>query len=86
MGKLISIYMTTNPLSHKCKNFTEPGQLRGDLDNENTLTISTISINKHYAIDIADPSSMQDACHMNFVINLAHRRVSVAQLCLCTTN
>ena len=66
MGKLISIYMTTNPLSHKCKNFTEPGQLRGDLDNENKLTISIISINKHYAIDIADPSSMQDACHMNF--------------------
>ena len=28
---------------------------------------------KHYAIDIADPSSMQDACHMNFVIDLAHR-------------
>ena len=32
-------------------------------------------IYKHYAIDIADPSSMQDACHMNFVIDLAHRRV-----------
>ena len=28
---------------------------------------------KHYAIDIADPSSMHDACHMNFVIDLAHR-------------
>ena len=34
---------------------------------------------KHYAIDIADPSSMQDPCHMNFVIDLTHRRVSVAQ-------
>ena len=34
---------------------------------------------KHYAIDIADPSSMQDACHMNFVIDLAHRGVPVAQ-------
>ena len=22
---------------------------------------------KHYAIDIADPSSMQETCHMNFV-------------------
>ena len=43
------------------------------------LTISLISIYKHYAIDIADPSSMQDACHMNFVIDLAHRGVSVAQ-------
>ena len=28
---------------------------------------------------VNDPSSMQDACHMNFVINLAHRGVSVAQ-------
>ena len=28
---------------------------------------------------MADPSSMQDACHMNFVIDLAHCRVSVAQ-------
>ena len=27
----------------------------------------------------ADLSSMQDACHMNYVIDLAHRRVSVAQ-------
>ena len=27
------------------------------------LTISSISIYKHYAIDIADPSTMQDACH-----------------------
>ena len=32
-----------------------------------------------YSINIADPSSTQDACHMNFVIHLAHRRVSVAQ-------
>ena len=36
------------------------------------------SIYKHDAIDIADPSSMQDACHKNFLIDLAHRRVSVA--------
>ena len=28
---------------------------------------------------IADFSSMQDACHVNFVIDLAHREVSVAQ-------
>ena len=39
------------------------------------LTISLISIYKHYAIDNADPSSMQDACHMNFVIKLADRGV-----------
>ena len=43
------------------------------------LTISLISIYKHYAIDIADPSSMLDACHTNFVIDLAHRGVSVAR-------
>ena len=43
------------------------------------LTISIFSLYKHYAFDIADPSSMQDACHMNFVIDLAHRGVSVAQ-------
>ena len=42
------------------------------------LTISLISIYKHNAIDIADPSSMLDACHTNFVIDLAHHGVSVA--------
>ena len=35
--------------------------------------ISLISICKHYAIDIADPSSMQDACYMNFLIWLSGR-------------
>ena len=43
------------------------------------LTISLIFIYKHNAIDIADPSSMLDACHTNFVIDLAHRGVSVAR-------
>ena len=43
------------------------------------LTISLTSIYKQYAVDIADPSSMQDACHMNFVIDLTHRGLSVAQ-------
>ena len=37
------------------------------------------SINKHDAIDTANLSSMQDACHMNLVIDLAHRRVFVVQ-------
>ena len=37
------------------------------------------SIYKHVVINIADPSSMQDACHMYFVIDLAHHGVSVAQ-------
>ena len=43
------------------------------------LTFSRSSIYKLNAFDTADPSSMQDACHMNFVKDLAHRRVSVAQ-------
>ena len=43
------------------------------------FTISLISIYKHYAFDIADPSGIQDACHMNVVIDLAHRGVYVAQ-------
>ena len=37
------------------------------------------SIYKLDTIDIADPSSMLEACHMNFVIDLPHYRVSVAQ-------
>ena len=36
------------------------------------------SNNKHDAIDVANPSSMQDACHMNFVIDFANRRISLA--------
>ena len=38
-----------------------------------------LSASYHYAINIADPSSMQDVCYMNFVIDHAHRGVSVAQ-------
>ena len=34
------------------------------------------SIYRHDAINIADPSSMQDACHLNSVIDLAHSRAS----------
>ena len=40
---------------------------------------TSYSIYKHDAIDIADPSSMQDVCHMNFVIDCARLKVSVAQ-------
>ena len=40
--------------------------------------ISLISIYKPYATDIADTCSMQDACHMNFVIDFPYRGVSVA--------
>ena len=31
--------MMINPLSHRCKHFTEPGQLRGDLDNNSFETV-----------------------------------------------
>ena len=34
---------------------------------------------QHEAINIADPSSMQDTCHMNYIIDLANGRVSVTQ-------
>ena len=37
-GKLIFIYTMTNPLSHKCENYSEPGQLRGDLDSKNNVS------------------------------------------------
>ena len=37
------------------------------------------SFYKHGAIDIANPSRMQAACHMNFVIDLTHLRVSVVE-------
>ena len=40
-----------------------------------SLLSSKPTISLHYAIDIADPSSTQDACYMNFVIELAHRGV-----------
>ena len=36
------------------------------------------SIYKHNAIDIADPSSMQDLRNMNFIIDLVHRSIFVA--------
>ena len=39
------------------------------------LIISLITIYKHYAIDIADPGSMQDACDMNFVTDSLTRSV-----------
>ena len=35
--------------------------------------LKTYSLHKHDAIDIANPSSMQGTCHLNFVIDLAHR-------------
>ena len=40
---------------------------------------TSYSIYKHDVINIADPSSMQDVCHMNFEIDRARLKVSVAQ-------
>ena len=37
------------------------------------------SIYKHESNDIADPCSMQDACHTNFIKELARHRVSVVE-------
>ena len=39
-----------------------------------------ISIYKLYAIDIADPNSMQDACHKNFVIDLKLQTVGFSAI------
>ena len=36
-------------------------------------------VTKHDAKDVADPSSMQDACQMTFIMGLTHHRVSAAQ-------
>ena len=36
------------------------------------ILLSLILFTRHDAIDVADPSSLQDACHMNFAIDLAH--------------
>ena len=33
-GKVVSIYIMTNPLSHKCDNFFVPDQLRGESDSK----------------------------------------------------
>ena len=41
--------------------------------------LKTFHLSHSDAIGIADPSSMQDACNTNFVIDLADRRVSLAQ-------
>ena len=41
-------------------------------------TLDKMVSSSHLKHNFADPSSMQDTCHMNFVIDLAHCRVSVA--------
>ena len=46
------------------------------------LTIPLIFVYKpvYKAVDIADPSSMQDACHMNFMIDLVKPIISLISI------
>ena len=37
------------------------------------------TVYKNDVIDIAHPNSMQEACHVNFVIYLPHRKASVVE-------
>ena len=73
---LLNIYVKRKTLSH-AREKTKKTSISISLPSSK-LTISLISVYKHYAIDIADPSSMQDMCHMYFVTDLAHRVVSMA--------
>ena len=61
----------------RCSTTDSPQRLYGERDLLRSLYDTLIY--KHAAIDIADSGSMQDACHMKFVTDLAQRRVSVAQ-------
>ena len=42
-----------------------------EMSSKLKTNLPSCSIYKHDAIDIPDPGSMQDACHVNFVIDLA---------------
>ena len=61
------------------KNFESPRGIEPQTFGFRAPILSLIFMYKHDSIDIADPCSMQDACQMNLVIDLAHRRVPVAQ-------
>ena len=60
--------------------FEKPMTLRNYTNKQISYYICIYtSISVDLAMDITDPSSMQNACHMNFVIHLAHRKVSVVE-------
>ena len=61
------------------KNFESPRGIEPQTFGFRAPILSLIFMYKHDSIDIGDPSSMQDACQMNLVIDLAHRRVPVTQ-------
>ena len=73
---LLNIYVKRKTLSH-AREKTKKTSISISLPSSK-LTISLISIYKHYAIDIADPCGMLDMCHRYFVTDLAHRVVSMA--------
>ena len=64
--------------SYQCKQGQQDSQSIDDCASCVFFFVHT-SLCYNLFVNIADPSSMQNACHMNFVIDLAHRRVSVAQ-------
>ena len=64
---------------------TVPQRLHGE---RGLLRTFSHSIYKHDAIGITDPSSMQDACHMNSTISTSelipkHHFICIDLLCLC---
>ena len=59
--------------------FQENLKISWNLVHEKRHYLLLYSIYKHDAINIANPSSMRDAHHMSFIIDLVHCRVSVAQ-------
>ena len=73
--------LRTSDSAFRCST-TEPQRLcgeRGLLRSSYRLLGSAMSIVSCFRIRKAAPSSMHDACYMNFAIDLAYRRVSVAQ-------
>ena len=63
----------------KEKNFESPRGIEPQTFAFRAPILCLIFMYKHDSIDIADPCGMQDARKMNLLIELAHRRVPVAQ-------
>ena len=61
------------------KNFESPRGIEPQTLEFRAPILCLIFMYKHDSIDITDPCSMQDACQINLVIDLAHRRVPVTQ-------
>ena len=61
------------------RNFESPRGIELQAFEFRAPILSLIFMYKHDSNDIADPCSMQDACQIDLVIDLAHRRVPVTQ-------